>query len=171
MSTAYHPQTDGQTERVNQCLEMYLGCAVHASPAKWAAWLPQAEFWYNSTYHSSLGCTPYNALYGQDPNVGQLAGQSVSMNPDVQTWLASQNEHTTLLKDHFARAQCKYKQFADRKRSDRQFVVGETVYLRLQPYAQSSKVNRPCPKLALQYFGPFKILEKIGNAAYRLELP
>lgn len=171
MSTAYHPQTDGQTERVNQCLEMYLRCAVHDSPTKWAAWLPRAEFWYNSTYHSSLGCTPYKALYGQDPNVGQLAGQSTSLHPDVQTWLASQPEHTTLLKDHLARAQCKYKHFADKKRSDRQFAEGEMVYLRLQPYAQSSVVNRPCPKLALKYFGPFKVLEKVGNAAYKLELP
>ncbi|XP_073359923.1 uncharacterized protein [Aegilops tauschii subsp. strangulata] len=179
MSTAYHPQTDGQTERVNQCLEMYLRCAVHDSPTKWAAWLPRAEFWYNSTYHSALGCTPYKALYGQDPNVGQLAGQSTSLHPDVQTWLASQPEHTTLLKDHLARAQCKYKHFADKKRSDRQFAEGEMVYLRLQPYAQSSVVNRPCPKLALKYFGPFKVfvgdiprvLEKVGNAAYKLELP
>lgn len=70
-----------------------------------------------------------------------------------------------------ARAQSKYKQYADRKRTDRQFSEGERVYLRLQPYAQSSVVNRPCPKLAMKYFGPFKIIAKVGQAAYRLELP
>ena len=75
------------------------------------------------------------------------------------------------LKEQLAGAQSKYKQYADRKRIDRQFTEGEMVYLRLQPYAQSSVVNRPCPKLAMKYIGPFKILIKIGQAAYWLELP
>jgi hypothetical protein len=69
MSTAYHPQTDGQSERVNQCLEMYLRCSVHASPTKWKAWLPLAELWHNTSYHSALGCSPFKALYGYDPPV------------------------------------------------------------------------------------------------------
>ena len=87
ISTAYHPQTDGQTERVNQCLEMYLRCVLHEFPTKWVSWLPQAEFWYNSTYHSSLGCTPYKALYGYTPNMGQLQGHTPSSHPDVNEWL------------------------------------------------------------------------------------
>lgn len=59
---------------------------------------------------------------------------------------------------------------ADECRSDRQFAVGEMVLLKLQPYAQQSTVNRPFPKLAFKFFGPFKVLERIGNAAYKLEL-
>uniref|UniRef100_A0A8R7P7T1 Integrase catalytic domain-containing protein n=1 Tax=Triticum urartu TaxID=4572 RepID=A0A8R7P7T1_TRIUA len=82
---------------------MYLRCAVHEFPAKWAIWLPQAEFWYNTAYHSSLGCTPYKALYGHDPNVGQLSGHPTSLNPDVNTWLATHTHHTTALKEHLAR--------------------------------------------------------------------
>ena len=68
-STAYHPQTDGQTERINQCLEMYLWCAVHESPQKWKCWLPLAELWYNSSFHTALGCSPFKALYAYEPNL------------------------------------------------------------------------------------------------------
>ena len=70
LSTAYHPQTDGQSKRVNQCLEMYLRCAVHDSPSKWKSWLSLVELWYNTSFHSSLGCSPFKALYGYEPNLG-----------------------------------------------------------------------------------------------------
>jgi hypothetical protein len=64
LTTAYHPQSDGQSERVSQCLEMYLRCAIHEIPTHWKKWLPLAEFWYNSSHHSALGCSPFKALYG-----------------------------------------------------------------------------------------------------------
>jgi hypothetical protein len=71
-TTAYHPQTDGQSERVNQCIEMFLCCFVHDNPQHWRHWLPLAEFWYNSSYHSALGISPFKALYGCEPNLGAL---------------------------------------------------------------------------------------------------
>jgi hypothetical protein len=67
MSTSYHPQMDGQTERVNQCLEAYLQCTVNACPRKWKDWLPLAEFWYNTSFHSSLNSSPFEVLYGHPP--------------------------------------------------------------------------------------------------------
>lgn len=67
MSSAYHPQSDGQTERVNQCLETFLRCFVHACPHKWLEWLYLAEFWYNSSWHSALQMSPFEALYGYAP--------------------------------------------------------------------------------------------------------
>lgn len=67
MSSARHPQTDGQTERVNQCLETFLRCFVNSCPHKWHSWLALAEFWYNTTYHSTLQKTPFQVLYGHQP--------------------------------------------------------------------------------------------------------
>lgn len=171
MSTAYHPQTDGQTERVNQCLEMYLRCAVSEHPQQWSQWLPLAEFWYNSSYHSSLGCTPFKAVYGHEPNLGQLPQPLQATHPDLHGWLQERHHYSEFLHQHLNRAQTKMKSDADKKRSPREFTVGEKVFLKLQPYAQASVVNRPYPKLVMKFFGPFEILEKIGPAAYKLLLP
>lgn len=67
MSSSYQPQTDGQTEVVDRCIEQYLHCFVHTKPTQLSYLLPWAEYWYNTTYHASTGMSPYKALYGQDP--------------------------------------------------------------------------------------------------------
>ena len=171
LSTAYHPQTDGQTEQVNQCLEMYLRCSVGDSPAKWKSWLAQAEFWYNSTHHSVLGCSPFKALYGHEPFCGIPSQDSSTTLTTVKDFIADRQLYTVLLKEHLAKAQTHMKLAADRQRKDVVFQIGDQVLLKLQPYAQSSLVNRPFPKLAMKYFGPYAVLERIGPAAYKLDLP
>ena len=65
MSSAYHPQTDGQSKFVNRCVEQYFHSFVHQWPRKWLEFLPWAEYWYNTTYHRSTGMTPFQALYGR----------------------------------------------------------------------------------------------------------
>ena len=67
MGTAYYPQSDGQTKKVNQCLEQYLRGMVFDKQTKWAQYLPLAEWWYNTSWHSAIKLTPFEALYGYPP--------------------------------------------------------------------------------------------------------
>jgi transposase InsO family protein len=69
MSTAYHPQSDGQSERVNQCLETFLRCFATACSKQWVSWLPLAEHWYNSSFHSAIGRSPFEALFSRSPRI------------------------------------------------------------------------------------------------------
>lgn len=75
MSSSYHPQTDGQTERLKQCLEAFLRCTVHSCPKQWSKWLPLAEFWYNTNFHSALGHTSFEVLYGHPQDTLVLSTQ------------------------------------------------------------------------------------------------
>ncbi|KAG8083445.1 hypothetical protein GUJ93_ZPchr0015g6658 [Zizania palustris] len=177
ISTAYHPQTDGQMERVNQCLEMYLRSATHASPRTWFQWLSLAQYWYNTCYHTSLHCSPYKVVFGVEPHYSFIpplpapSDQTVSVEADVDKWLADRRSFSLMLRHQLHKAQNKMKKTADSHRSYRSFEVGEKVFLKLQPHAQSSVVNHPCPKLACKYFGPYEIVAKIGSSAFKLTLP
>ena len=118
-----------------------------------------------------MGCSPFKALYGYNPSYGFFSSLLQSDNIEVEQWLREHQAHSAVLKANLMRAQAKIKHYADARRSDRSFSVGDYVYLKLQPYAQHSVVNRPCPKLAYKYYGPFEVLECIGPAAYKLLLP
>jgi hypothetical protein len=88
----------------------------------------------------------------------------------VIDWVQERQNYSEFLKERLAVAQNRMKLQAD-KRSEREFQVGDMVLLKLQPYVQNSVVSRPCPKLAFKFFGPFKVLQKVGSVAYKLELP
>ncbi|XP_019200240.1 PREDICTED: uncharacterized protein LOC109193863 [Ipomoea nil] len=168
MSTAYHPQSDGQTERINRCLETYLRCMVFSRPKAWAKWLHLAEYWYNTNFHSSLQCTPFQALYGYKPPMLALSTEG---EVGVEGWMAERAAMLAVLKDNLKTAQERMKQQADRKRSERILQVGDWVYLKIQPYRQLSVAIRSNIKLTSKYYGPYQVIEKVGPVAYRLDLP
>ncbi|KAJ0976176.1 hypothetical protein J5N97_018141 [Dioscorea zingiberensis] len=170
-STAYHPQTDGQTEVVNRCLEMYLRCMSGNLPKSWASWLSLAEFWYNTSYHTTIRMTPFQALYGIPPPTHLPYFPKDAAGISVDSALQDREAVIQVLKQQLTLARERMQFQANKHRTERTFEVGDKVYLRLQPYMQNSVMNREVPKLAARYYGPYPILRRLGNVAYKLELP
>ncbi|KAL6312286.1 hypothetical protein AAG906_017119 [Vitis piasezkii] len=137
LSSAYHPQTDGQTEVINRCVEQYLRSFVHQWPRRWSGYLPWAEYWYNTTYHISTGMTPFQALYGRlSPPIPPYK-DGLSPVHEVDQQLLNRDELLRQLKVNLERSVNRMKQMADRKRRDISFEVVEQVLLKLHPYRQS----------------------------------
>lgn len=97
-----------------------------------------------------------------DPPLGLVPLQQTAGTTEVIDTLAERQLSIDLLKTKLTEAQNRMKLYADQKRSDREFQVGDMVLLKLQPYSQSSMINKPCPKLAMKYFGPYKVIERVG---------
>ncbi|WVZ62826.1 LOW QUALITY PROTEIN: hypothetical protein U9M48_012526, partial [Paspalum notatum var. saurae] len=120
MSSSCHPQYDGQTERVNQCLETYLRCYVHSCPTKWSSWIPLVEYWYNTIYHSAIGHSPFEALYCNPP---KNFGISSTLSSCAQTYFGASKRAlmNRILQQHLLCAKKRMKQQADKGCSERTF--------------------------------------------------
>ena len=171
MSTAYHPQTDGQTEVMNRTLEQYLCSFVHHQPATWYKLLTLMEWSNNTSHHTSTGLTPYEVVYGKPPPSPPMYLQGLSRNDAVNTILRTREETHAILQRKLVKAQEAMKHFADQKRRDVVYEVDQLVYVKLRPHRQSSLRSQPTSKLTKRYFGPYPVMERIGNVAYRLKLP
>ncbi|GJX02508.1 transposon ty3-I gag-pol polyprotein [Tanacetum coccineum] len=170
-STTYHPQTDGQTEVVNRGLEQYLRAMVEDRPTHWVRFLPWAEYCYNTTYHSSIKMTPYQALYGKVPLVIISYPPGSSKVAAVDDSLVERDALLRLLRQNPLAAKNRMEEKANRKRRDVEFALGDQVLVKLQPYRQITLARRLSNKLAKRYYGPYEILERVGKVAYRLALP
>lgn len=170
-SSAYHPQSDGQTEVVNRVLEMYLRSYCHDNPSQWLKLLPWAELWYNSSFHSSLGLTPFKVLYGKEASEIPHYKEGESSAQAVDEILHLREETLEKIKKNLSMAQNRIKNKDDRKRSDIIYEEGDWVLVQLKPYRQESVAQRLHNKLCKRYFGPYEISKKINEVAYRLKLP
>lgn len=171
MSSAYHPQIDGHTEVVNCCLEQYLRSFIYLQPRKWSSYLPWAKYWYNTTYHSSTGMTPFQALYGHSPPTIPHYQEGTCVVHEVDQQLVTRDALFHQLKSNFQIASNRIKQGDDSNQRDVKLQEGDMVFLKLHPYRQQSVHRRACQKLASRFYGPFPVEEKIGKVACRLKLP
>lgn len=169
-SSAYHPQTDGQTERTNQILEdMLRACALKGGQS-WDKSLPYAEFSYNNSYQASLKMSPFEALYGRKcrtPLFWDQTGERQVFGPEV---IREAEEQVREIRKNLQVAQSRQKSYADTRRRELTFEVGDFVYLKVSP-VRGLRRFKVKGKLAPRYIGPFQIQRRIGEVAYQLELP
>jgi ribonuclease HI len=169
-STAYHPQTDGQTERVNQILEDLLRACALKYGVDWEKSLPHAEFSYNNSYQASLKMSPFEALYGRKcrtPLMWSEVGERSFFGPAT---IKEAEEGVAQVRENLKIAQSRQKSYADNERRDIEFRVGDYVYLKVSPLRNTTRFHIK-GKLAPRYVGPYRICRRIGKLAYEVELP
>ncbi|GJX48704.1 putative reverse transcriptase domain-containing protein [Tanacetum coccineum] len=170
MSTTYHPETDGQSERTIQTLEDMLRACVLDFGKGWDKHLPLVEFSYNNSYHTSIKAAPFEALYGRkcrSPICWAEVGDSQLTGPEI---IHETTERIVQIKSHIQAARDRQKSYADVRRKPLEFQVGDKVMLKVFPWKGVICIGKR-GKLNPRYIGPFKIIVKVGTVAYRLELP
>ena len=169
-STAYHPQTDGQTERVNQVLEDMLRACVISFGKGWEKYLPLAEFSYNNSYQASLQMAPFEVLYGRKcrtPLNWSETGERSLFGPDV---INEAEEKVRVIRENLKAAQSRQKSYYDKHHQEVHYEIGEKAYLRVSPLRGVRRFGIK-GKLAPRFVGPFTVLAKRGDLSYQLELP
>ncbi|KAK8651488.1 hypothetical protein V6N13_141089 [Hibiscus sabdariffa] len=148
---------------------MLRGCVIDFR-GSWEEFLPLAEFAYNNSYRASIRMAPYEALYGRKCRTPvcwtELYDRKI-LGPE----LIQETENTVrLIRDRLKQAFDRQKSYADRRRKDIEFAVGDHVFLKVSPWKKVLRFGRK-GKLSPRFIGPYRILERVGTVAYRLELP
>jgi hypothetical protein len=167
LSTAYHPQSDGHTERMNRVLEDMLRHYVNPRGTDWDEFLPAVEFAVNSAWQESVRAAPFFLNYGRHPR-GPAGPRVQSDVPQARDMRVRLQQALKDAKSCLSAAQSRQKAYADRHRQPLDFEVGDNVLLSTQ-HARLSAVG--CKKLLPKWIGPFKVLARVGEVAYRLKLP
>ncbi|GAX76408.1 hypothetical protein CEUSTIGMA_g3853.t1 [Chlamydomonas eustigma] len=170
LSTAHHPQTDGQTEITHRTIEQILRAYVSPQHDDWATWLPLAEFAYNSHVHSSTQQTPFLANYGFHPTTPSslLLPPDTTINPDATSFLDNLRDVHDSIRHQLDLAKTRQETQANRSRRPLTFTVGDRVRLSSD---HLTLVDYPSSKLRPRFLGPFTINKVISPVAYRLTLP
>jgi hypothetical protein len=169
-SSAYHPQTEGQTERTNQVLEDMLRACALKHGGSWDKSLSYAEFSYNNSYQASLKMSPFEALYGRKcrtPLYWDQTGERQLFGPEI---IQEAEEQVQQIRENLRTAQSRQKSYADTRRRLLEFKEGDYVYLKVSPL-RGMRRFKVKGKLSPRFIGPFLILKRVGEVAYQLELP
>lgn len=172
MSSAYHPQTDGQTERDNRTVEDMLRPFVNDHVSNWSQLLPAVEFAYNNSVHASTGYTPFYLNYGQHPRTPEVFTTPAAPptdKPALDDFLARMRNIMRTAMERLQRAQATQKATADKHRRHLEFQEGDQVMLSTRNLNLQLPVQ--CPKLQARRCGPFKVLQKLSPVSYKLQLP
>ena len=166
---AFHPQTDGQTERINQELEQYLRMFIDHRQEQWPEWLGTAEFTYNNKAHSSTQTSPFKVNYEQDPRMG-FEGRKKRKYQGMEKFIEKMKKIQEEAKAALRKAQEEMKKYTDRKRAEvDNYKVGDLVILSTEDLKYQI-VGRRTEKLMERFIGPYKIKKIISSNAVELEL-
>ena len=171
LSTAFHPKTDGQSEVVNKVIAMYLRCITGDRPRAWVDWLSWAEYCYNTSFHTALRATPFEVVYGRPPPPILPYQPGSARSEAAATLLRDRDMILAEVRQRLLQAQELSKKYYNAGHRDVEFAVGDWVYLRLLHRTAQSLDPRAKRKLGPKFAGPFRVLERIGSVAYRLQLP
>lgn len=172
LSTAYHPQTDGQTEVMNKTLKTMLRAFIDNKQSNWDQLLPSLEFAYNNAVNASTGYSPFFLNSGQHPRLPiALLSTPTSSVPAVDHFLTEQATTLTLAQDALQRAQDHQEEQANKRRRNHKYKVGDKILLRATNITIPADSVRPADKLRPQFLGPFTLLEQHSPVTFRVELP
>jgi len=166
--TAYHPQTDGQIERVNQEFEQYLILYCNYRQNDWAEWLSIAEFSYNNQIHSSTGRSPFLINLGCHPNTRQDTGKTIEDSLGTKQFLKTIKEIRNEVEEALKKTNTVMKKKWDaKKKLEVKQKNGDLVWVDAAHY----NTDQPSKKLSAKQLGPFPIIQKISKSAYELKIP
>src|SRR5467141_2250493 len=158
-TSGYHPEGDGQTERMNQTLEQYLRVYCNYQQDNWSELLPLAEFTYNNTPSATTGITPFFANKGYHPNLTVHPEHDLA-SACTHEFFTDLNELHQELQQHIAEAQCQYQIPTDSRRLPApEFKIGSHTYIK----AQFFRMTQPSKKLSNKFLGPYEILARPGT--------
>ena len=170
LSTAFHPQTDGQAMRTIQTLEYMLRDCVIDFKSNWDDQISLIELSYNNSQHLNISTAPFEALNGRrcSSPVGWFeVGESSLLGPEI---IYEASEKVWMIRDRFKTAYNWQKSYADNIRKDLEFEVGDWVYLKISPMKEVMRFGKK-RMLSPRYVGPYEILKWVTKVAYELKLP
>ena len=169
ISTAYHPETDGQTERTIRTIEDMMRMCILDWAGSWEKHLPLIEFSHNNSFHSSIGMAPYEGLYGRPcktPLCWTEVGERREFGPEIVEETMKKLE---IIQTNMKKAHDRQKKYADQSRREMVFSIGDWVYLKVSGQKGQDRFGK-VGKLAVRFIGPYQIIQRIGDVAYRLNL-